>query len=976
MKKLYFIFSFILGLSVFSQNNNSFEIVKGFHANTYGGGMIFQTIFDSNLDHITVGQANGPYKFMNETINSTGISSLYISKNSKVDGSKIWIKTLDPGPMGELVPNAVTMDSQDNIYIIAAFEGAITLNNVNNSADNKDFDQVLLKFDSSGNLLWIKELPKKAGSFPLTISMRIDGNNLYALINAETIVKFNIFTGDKIAEKKFDKLYITQFEAKANQLYLNCQAHDPVSILDYNFEDFSSFILKTDSNLVETNYLRIFNNNNYGNLSGFNVLISEDNYLYVSFAGYSTFQIIAQSNNGLFAMPIAQNSLQIGSALMILGKFSMDFTNYKWFYKYPSSGGASLLMNKGRNYNINLTSYFPNFSIGIDNQILYFNARGLINISSEGHLSSFYHIPNGYNSGGSSKSINVAYTDTEDYIAIPSDYHASLTFKGNASDSNPLLIKKYSDENLGGTISNGNLLKTFENGNTYQNVNHSKSVPVFYGTSMFSVSETNRSISKISPSGSIIWNIQSHEYEDFPSESYGNDTGINNSEEISYIVKCRNEIINQCQVTASNGEKFYGNAGDFLVSKINSDGHFLFKNKFVPLNSSSTMENRGIFATEFGETLLVGLVSGDFQYLGSNYSFPTKSMMVCKLSTSGNISFLRSFPYTYDNILIQQDQANNIYLFFNTTHSGSLTYDSITISDNNVNSKAIFLKMNASGQVISGKDFNSGRSGYQPFYINSICKLSTGFAIYGNTQGNTTADNIQFTNPYISSNTFIHTTDIITRLDTIGNILWSYPLYSPETAQTSYGYQAKYMIAKDQEDNLYITPTFKRKLTYRNSEILLNEDYKQSILLKLDGSGNLLSQKPLGLFLSSPIVDVYGINKISILAQVVAKPLDNFDYGYIGGYNAVTIFLEKEELATQDFPKDIFSIYPNPTSDILNITTKEKINNIEIYDSIGRKVTAEFNSNNQIDVQKLISGVYYIRITTDKNNLTSKFIKK
>jgi len=976
MKKLYFLLSLILSLFISSQNYNPFEIVKGFHANTYGGGIIFQTLFDSNLDHITIGQANGPYKFLDDNITSEGISSLYISKNSKEDGGKIWLKTLDSGQNGELIPNAVTLDSQDNIYVIAAFEGNITLNNISYTANNVDFDQILLKFDSNGNLLWIRELPKKSGLFPVTISMKTDENNLYALVNGESILKFDISTGEKIAEKKFEKLYINHFDAKNDQLFLSCMAQDPVTILNYNFEDFSTFILKTDSNLVATNYLRLFNNNNNGNLSGFNVLISEDNYLYVSFSGYSMFQIIAQSNNGIFTMPVAQNSLQIGNGVMILGKFSMDLSNYKWFYKYPSSGATTIIMNKGRNEGANLTSYFPGFSIGIDNQSLTFNARGSINITSEGHLVSFYDIPTGYNSGGSSKSIDVAYTDIEDYVAIPSDYHASLTFKGNANDNNPLLIRKYSDENLGGSVWNVNLLKTFENGNTYQNFNYSKYVPIFYGTSLLSTSDTNRSISKISPSGSVIWNIEAHEYDDFPTRNYlGNETGINSSEEISYVMKCKNEVIDECNIKASNGEKFSGNEGDFLLSKINSDGHFLFKNKFIPSNFSSTMENMGIFATDSGETILVGLASGDFQYLGSNYSFPTKSMMVCKLNSSGNISYLRSFPYSYNNILIQQDQENNIFLFFNTNQPGILTYDSIVISDNAVNSKAIFLKINTLGQVISGKDFNSGRIGYQPFYINSVCKLSNGFAMYGNTQGNTTPDNIQFTNPY-PGNANYRTTDILTKLDNNGNILWTYPFFSPESAYKYTNFESSNIIDKDQEDNIYIAPTFKSKFTYRNSDILMNETYKQSILLKLDGSGNLLSQKPLGFFYSSPILDVYGINKVSILAHVVEKPLDDFDYGYIGGYNVVTLFLEKEKLATQDIAKNIFEVYPNPSSDFININTKEKINSIEIYDTTGRKVISEINSKNQIDVRKLLKGIYYIRVNTDSKNLTSKFIKK
>lgn len=70
--------------------------------------------------------------------------------------------------------------------------------------------------------------------------------------------------------------------------------------------------------------------------------------------------------------------------------------------------------------------------------------------------------------------------------------------------------------------------------------------------------------------------------------------------------------------------------------------------------------------------------------------------------------------------------------------------------------------------------------------------------------------------------------------------------------------------------------------------------------------------------------------------------------------------------------KEIISLYPNPTSNILNIKTNSKTNSeIEITNQLGQTVLKQkyFES---IDVSKLVPGCYFIRI----DNSYSKFIKE
>jgi len=85
-------------------------------------------------------------------------------------------------------------------------------------------------------------------------------------------------------------------------------------------------------------------------------------------------------------------------------------------------------------------------------------------------------------------------------------------------------------------------------------------------------------------------------------------------------------------------------------------------------------------------------------------------------------------------------------------------------------------------------------------------------------------------------------------------------------------------------------------------------------------------------------------------------------------------------LAVNDFDKDAFSIYPNPSSDIFNI---RRINangeemNIEVYDITGkliRKHTRITDSNYKLDMVGVAKGVYFMRIRIDNKQLVKKLI--
>jgi hypothetical protein len=82
-------------------------------------------------------------------------------------------------------------------------------------------------------------------------------------------------------------------------------------------------------------------------------------------------------------------------------------------------------------------------------------------------------------------------------------------------------------------------------------------------------------------------------------------------------------------------------------------------------------------------------------------------------------------------------------------------------------------------------------------------------------------------------------------------------------------------------------------------------------------------------------------------------------------------------LSTDTFFKDNLEIYPNPISNVLNISTKTNltIEAIQITDINGRIVEETKQSTNTINTSELNTGVYFLRITTNQGTGTTKIIK-
>ena len=82
-------------------------------------------------------------------------------------------------------------------------------------------------------------------------------------------------------------------------------------------------------------------------------------------------------------------------------------------------------------------------------------------------------------------------------------------------------------------------------------------------------------------------------------------------------------------------------------------------------------------------------------------------------------------------------------------------------------------------------------------------------------------------------------------------------------------------------------------------------------------------------------------------------------------------------LAVNDFAKNEFSVYPNPVKDMLNIKSTASVDNVTVYDILGKVVLQENPGkiSPAINMSGLASGSYLVKVTIGNSSKTIKVLK-
>lgn len=157
-------------------------------------------------------------------------------------------------------------------------------------------------------------------------------------------------------------------------------------------------------------------------------------------------------------------------------------------------------------------------------------------------------------------------------------------------------------------------------------------------------------------------------------------------------------------------------------------------------------------------------------------------------------------------------------------------------------------------------------------------------------------------------------------------------------------------------------------------------DYDQIKNITLDG----------GFDIAGAMLDVTGISGVATPVDIVVAngigtitgtfaSVTGLGTGWSVDYSTTgKVQLIYSTLSNNQFSKNNFSYYPNPTRNNLNITSAKSISTVEFFNLLGQKVLSNKVNANQkeLDLSGLQSGVYVMEVTIENSKESFKIVKQ
>jgi minor extracellular serine protease Vpr len=129
------------------------------------------------------------------------------------------------------------------------------------------------------------------------------------------------------------------------------------------------------------------------------------------------------------------------------------------------------------------------------------------------------------------------------------------------------------------------------------------------------------------------------------------------------------------------------------------------------------------------------------------------------------------------------------------------------------------------------------------------------------------------------------------------------------------------------------------------------------------------------------IVAIIGNNSITDSNTGTGTSIPNITWGYgkinaLAGMQVIEQFLNLDNFDSTNN----FVLYPNPTTSKIFVTSNEKYDNVEIYNTIGQKVFSQYLgtilNNQELDLSNLSQGTYIVKFNGELNIKSVKVIKQ
>lgn len=981
MKKFYFLFSLILNSYVFSQT--TFEAKTIQEVNTFNGGNLIRSSFDELGNHYVLGVANGQFQIDGQSI-TTNNDDIFISKTKSGNFEKDWLKIFRSSKGTNFLNLQMYNDQYNNTFIYLSYIGKITI-------DNQTYDSVengssiLINLDTNAHVLWVKNF---SPNFTITKETAVSTENYIYIVSANKyFVKLNRTTGE-ILEEKTLQINVSLLKSIENTIYAS-SINSGTAIFEGQEFNNDIYILSLDQEFKLKNTLKIKKNptdTSFGELKFNDFLVDNNkNLTFLIVTAANAFNIYG--NNQL--LKTIQND-KYGSKVC-LGKVNSDFTNIEWFSDndvdkvfYNNLDKPSLIEKDANNFYAKIPFDGP-YKIKINGTNYSFNNRSLIEFNNENVYQATHYYPNYYLP--SYKNINgteyITTSNHSDYFTEP----AIITKENTDFDKT---VKTYTIQSKKGYIENGETLLK-KNNSYFVSSDGTGNFINYFGIEL---DQTNRStqLAKINQNKQLEWYISMDNTTNYREENQNsnaptsNRIDVNDAEESIVAAQCFNfdgsSLVQNCFLKGTKFNSLWYFRDKILIFKITKDGFLSWQKEIVPEKRNASINNIFNLSTiydKLGNIWVSGYGFGKFSYDGHTFDLGggnnPYNLFVLKINPNGDFQFLKKFPYHIDSkIFIEFDNQNIANLVLNArSNDSSFTFDNFSVAADKSTPQTLKISMNPNGTITSLKNLSPLQNVWWstvPHVVLDTKLVNDGQLLFGYTEESITLDNQTFTNPYKANAKYAN---IISKIDKNGNILWSKPIL-PKTPTRNLT-KGK-IIEADSKSNIYLSHAWLHKIKYGDTEIESSSiNFLENTILKLDKDSNLISYKKLGSHDNVFNINIDTEDKITLSGNTFQNNIsdaivDNRSYS-----NLVLLALEEKQLGTtESIENNSIIVYPNPTTDFINIKDNKYYNEAKVYDTSAKLVLNQNIKKNKIDVKSLPKGIYYLELI-GKEKAVVKFIK-
>ncbi|HPQ34406.1 MAG TPA: BACON domain-containing carbohydrate-binding protein [Tenuifilaceae bacterium] len=726
--------------------------------------------------------------FDGTSFTSVGTHDLIIVKVSNT-GVTAWKKQFNAQANGDITPNAIKVDANNNIYISATFTGTATIGNSTITSGTL-YNAFIAKFDINGNGLWATAfLAEGTGSSKIAID---DTGNSYLISSSSKLLKFDN-SGVKLWEQCYSDKTLQAIAVYGSNLYIGGDLQEETITfgsltLTPQGGFYTGYLVKADLNGVYNDSLVVRGSTWAYGSTICDIAICNSGDLIIT-GGYTQDLILGTET-------ITNPSY---SFYTYIAKCNTDF-DFEWVKSSTSNTNALF------NFRLFIDNSNNIYEYGLSNR--YFNYDSFSSCPDFGQFL-FQFDPNGDATNTYCLQNRSSYDRTivtpEGKILTTGSYDVS----GDPLYGN-LYINQYDDETLEwqkistNTLSGSaevNFVKHDSLGNTFIK-SRATGYCNYFGTTINSINSVTL-ISKHDIAGNLLWLNQLVDLKPNTTlawRSFGPGFILDKDDNVLTIGRFENSlnIGNQTFINQNT-------LNDGYVAKYSSSGQFEWA---VQLNANGQIITiDGITADSEGNAIVSGSFKGEITISSHTISAGTGyGVFIIKFDANGNYLWAQGFPIgdLVYSAMVSVDKNDNIYLageMYDWT-TNLLTFGTVSTPQTNEDGAVVLVKFDTDGNPQWANTYGGaiGASGADSFQSNIKTDADGNTYLWGMCQNNAVFGTTTLTNPF---NTIPKYSYYLTKINSAGDVIWANAIYESYD-DSNHGFNFGDLLDLDNSGNIYV----------------------------------------------------------------------------------------------------------------------------------------------------------------------------